>query len=139
MGYARGITSSKVKMSQFVCQWTNLFDTITIGQCKIFLHSLNMDAKSPLFLVEKHLIIELVMSPSEIIIYPDFKISQHWHRFLDLFPHRKTAPKTPHPQLIEASGLVVGLWTICFEYKHNFSGHTNNFKMFCYPLQQGIN
>lgn len=81
--------------------------------------------------------VELVMSPVytvESIGYLDPKISEHQHRFLDLFMQRKTALRAPHLGALSSvdKGPVVRLWNILFEYKHSFFKHvvtdTTNYK-----------
>lgn len=72
-------------------------------------------------------LVELVMSPTFIdqsIGYLESLIAEHRHRFLSVFPHEKLIPKhhfvEHYPQLIEAFGPLVSLWTMCFKAKHHF-------------------
>lgn len=71
-------------------------------------------------------IVELVVShihTEETICYLDSKISEHRHRFLQVFPQEKIIPKLHflehYPQLIRDYGPLVFLWTMCFETKHS--------------------
>lgn len=71
-------------------------------------------------------IVELVVShvhTEETICYLDSKISEHRHRFLQVFPQEKIIPKRHflehYPQLIRAYGPLVFLWTMRFEAKHS--------------------
>lgn len=84
-------------------------------------------------------IAELVVShvhTEESICYLDSKISEHRHRFLQVFPHEKLIPKhhylEHYPQLIRAYGPLVLLWTMRFEAKHSFFKrvvrHTHSFR-----------
>lgn len=72
-------------------------------------------------------IVELVVSQvhtEETICYLDSKISEHRHRFLQVFPQEKLIPKhhflEHYPDLIRAYGPLVSLWTMRFEAKHSF-------------------
>lgn len=72
-------------------------------------------------------IAELVISPfhtDDTIQYLDTKISEHSHRYLQVFPETKLLPKhhylEHYPQLIKAFGPLVALWTMRFEAKHSF-------------------
>lgn len=84
-------------------------------------------------------IVELVVSPlhsEESIAYLESKISDHRHRYQEVFPNNKLLPKhhyiEHYPQLIQLFGPLVGLWTIRFEAKHSFlkkiMKHTSCFK-----------
>lgn len=83
-------------------------------------------------------IVELVVShihTEQTICYLDSKISEHRHRFLQVFPQKKI-PKLhflEHDlQLIRAYGPLVFLWTMRFEAKHSFFKrivrHTHSFR-----------
>ncbi len=71
----------------------------------------------------------------ESICYLDSKISEHRHRFLQVFPQEKLIPKhhylEHYPQLIRAYGPLVFLWTMRFEAKHSLFKrivrHTHSF------------
>lgn len=72
-------------------------------------------------------IVELVLSSvhtEEAIGFLDSKISEHRHRFQDVFPQEKLTPKhhflEHYRQLIKAFGPLVSLWTMRFEAKHSF-------------------
>lgn len=72
-------------------------------------------------------IVELVVAPThtdESIDYLEFKISDHRHKYQDLFPDVPLLPKhhflEHYPQLIRAFGPLVGHWTLRFEAKHSF-------------------
>lgn len=72
-------------------------------------------------------IVELVLSSvhtEETICFLDSKISEHRHRFQDVFPQEKLTPKhyflEHYPQLIKAFGPLVSLWTMRFEAKQSF-------------------
>lgn len=60
----------------------------------------------------------------EAIGFLDSKISEHQHRFQDVFPQEKLTPKhhflEHYPQLIKAFGPLLSLWTMRFEAKHSF-------------------
>ena len=84
-------------------------------------------------------IVELVVShdyTEESICYLDSKISEHRHRFLQVFPQEKLIPKhhylEHYPQLIRAYGPLVLLWTMRFEAKHSLFKrivrHTHSFR-----------
>lgn len=84
-------------------------------------------------------IVELVVAPThtdESIAYLEFKISDHRHKYQDLFPDVPLLPKhhylEHYPQLIRAFGPLVGHWTLRFEAKHSFFKqvirYTNCFK-----------
>lgn len=84
-------------------------------------------------------IVELVVSPihtDDTIRYLDTKISEHRHRYLQVFPEARLLPKhhflEHYPQLIRAFGPLVALWTMRFEAKHSFFKrairHTNCFR-----------
>lgn len=70
---------------------------------------------------------ELVASPfhtDDTIRYLDTKISEHRHRYRQVFPEAKLLPKhhflEHYPQLIKAFGPLVAMWTMRFETKHSF-------------------
>lgn len=72
-------------------------------------------------------VVELVMSPThtdESIGHLDSLISEHRHRFCSVLTQEKLIPKhhfvEHYPQLIEAFGPLVCLWTMRFEAKHHF-------------------
>lgn len=72
-------------------------------------------------------IVELVVSPchtDDTIRYLDIKISEHRHRYKQVFPEVKLLPKhhflEHYPELIKAFGPLVALWTMRFEAKHSF-------------------
>lgn len=84
-------------------------------------------------------IVELVVSPfhtDDTIRFLDTKISEHRHRYLQVFPEARVLPKhhylEHYPQLIKAFGPLVAMWTMRFEAKHNFFKrvvrHTNCFR-----------
>lgn len=71
--------------------------------------------------------VELVVSPFhtvDTIRFLDTKISEHRHRYLQLFPQSKLLPKhhllEHYPDLIKTFGPLVAQWTMCFEAKHSF-------------------
>lgn len=78
-------------------------------------------SKEPLWQVLCDLkdIVELVVPPfhtEDSICYLDFKISEHWAVFQEVFPHERICP-THHylehyPQLIHQFGPLLALWTI---------------------------
>lgn len=79
-----------------------------------------------LVLLDLKEIVELAVAPihnHETIAYLDCKITEHRHRFLELFPAR-LLPKhhylEHYPHLIECFGPLVGQWTMRFEGKHSF-------------------
>nr|XP_020474258.1 uncharacterized protein LOC109970793 [Monopterus albus] len=72
-------------------------------------------------------VVELVMAPvhtDETLGYMESKISEHRHRYLDVFPSSKLTPKhhflEHYPQLTTMFGPLVALWTMRFEAKHRF-------------------
>lgn len=72
-------------------------------------------------------IVELVVSPfltEDTIRDLDTKISEHRHRYLQVFPEAKLLSKhhflEHYPELIKAFGPLVALWTMRFEAKHSF-------------------
>lgn len=72
-------------------------------------------------------IVELVVYPfhtHDTIRYLDTKISEHRHRYLQVFPEKKLLPKhhflEHYPQLIQAFGPLVALWTMRFDAKLGF-------------------
>lgn len=72
-------------------------------------------------------IVELVMAPvhtEQSICYLDSLISEHRHRFLEVFPQEKLLPKhhflEHYPELIQEFGPLAALWTMRFEAKHGF-------------------
>lgn len=72
-------------------------------------------------------IVELVVSPvhtEDTITFLDTKISEHRHRYLQVFPQAKLLPKQHflehYVDLIKAFGPVVAQWTMRFEAKHSF-------------------
>jgi len=84
-------------------------------------------------------IVELVVAPfhtEDTIRFLDIKISEHRHRYLQIFPEARVLPKhhylEHYPQLIKAFGPLVALWTMRFEAKHSFFKrvvrHTNCFR-----------
>lgn len=84
-------------------------------------------------------IVELVVSPMhtrESLGYLDSKISEHRHKFLNCFPNERLLPKhhflEHYPELLEAYGPLLALWSMRFESKHGFFKnvvrHTRNFK-----------
>lgn len=92
-----------------------------------------------LILMDLKEVVELVVSPvqtRESLCYLDTKISEHRHRFLEVFPKENLIPKhhflEHYPHLIEAFGPLVAMWTMRFEAKHRFFKrvvqHTSSFK-----------
>lgn len=84
-------------------------------------------------------LVEVVVSPvhtEESIWYLDSKISEHRHRFIELFTENQLIPKhhflEHYPLLMKDFGPLVALWTIRFEAKHSFfkrvTRHLCNFK-----------
>lgn len=84
-------------------------------------------------------IVELVVSPfhtDDTIRFLDTKISEHSHRYLQVFPEARVLPKhhylEHYPQLIKAFGPLVAMCTMRFEAKHSFFKrvvrHTNCFR-----------
>lgn len=72
-------------------------------------------------------IVELVVSSfhtDDTIRFLDIKISEHRHRYSQVFPEAKFLPKhlflEYYSHLIKASGPLVALWTMRFEVKNNF-------------------
>lgn len=72
-------------------------------------------------------IVELVVSPfhtEDRIRFLDTEISEHRHRYLQVFPQAKLLSKhhflEHYPDLIKAFGPLVAQWTMCFEAKHSF-------------------
>ncbi len=72
-------------------------------------------------------VVDLALSPvfsDASIGFLDSKISEHRHRFLELFPQQRLLPKQHflehYPQLIKQFGPLVALWTMRFEAKHRF-------------------
>lgn len=98
-----------------------------------------VDEPAWLILMDLKEIVELIVSPvhtQESIGYLDIKISEHRHRFLSLFPQQKLLPKhnflEHYPELIQAFGPLVAMWTMRFEAKHSFFKrvvqHTHSFR-----------
>lgn len=84
-------------------------------------------------------IVKLVVSTihtEDTIRFLDTKISEHRHRYLQLFPQAKLLPKhhflEHYPDLIEAFGPLVAQWTLRFKAKHSFFKrvvrHTSRFR-----------
>ncbi len=72
-------------------------------------------------------VVDLALSPvfsDASIGFLDSKISEHRHRFLELFPQQRLLPKQlfleHYPQLIKQFGPLVALWTMRFKAKHHF-------------------
>jgi len=91
-----------------------------------------------LVLLDLKEIVELAVAPihnEETIAYLNSKITEHRHRFVELFPSR-LLPKhhfvEHYPQMIKYFGPLVGQWTMRFEAKHSFfkkvARHTNCFR-----------
>lgn len=90
-------------------------------------------------------IVELAVAPvhtDTTIAYLESKISDHRHRYCELFPDARIKPKQHYiehyPEMIRCFGPLVGLWTMRFEAKHSFfkqvARHTNCFKNVTYSL-----
>lgn len=84
-------------------------------------------------------IIELVVAPvhnEESIAYLDANISEHRHRFQEVFTNEVLIPKhhffEHYSALIKSSGPVIAFWTMRFETKHSqfkhIVRHSGNFK-----------
>lgn len=72
-------------------------------------------------------IVELVMAPvhtEQSICSLDSLISEHRHRFLEVFPQEKLLLKhhflEHYPELIQEFGPLAALWTMRLEAKHGF-------------------
>lgn len=83
--------------------------------------------------------IELFVAPvhnEDSIAYLDAKISEHQHRFQEVFPNEVLIPKNHFlehcPALIKSFGPVIAFWTMRFETKHSqfkrIVRHAGNFK-----------
>lgn len=102
-------------------------------------HRIPLNDPAWLLLMSLKDIIELVVAPvhnEESIAYLDLKISEHWHRFQEVFPNEELIPKhhflEHYPELIKAFGPVIAFWTMRFEAKHSqfkrIVRHTGNYK-----------
>lgn len=97
------------------------------------------DEPAWLVLMDLKDITELVVAPvhcDDSLAFLESKITEHRHRYKDLFPDIKLLPKhhylEHYPQMIKLFGPAVGQWTMRFEAKHGFFKrvirHTNCFK-----------
>lgn len=102
-------------------------------------HKIPLNDPAWLLLMSLKDITELVVGPvhnEESIAYLDSKISEHRHRFHEVFPNEDLIPKhhfvEHYPALIKAFGPVIAFWTMRFEAKHSqfkrIVRHTGNFK-----------
>lgn len=102
-------------------------------------HKIPLNDPAWLLLMSLKDIIELVVGPvhnEESIAYLDSKISEHRHRFQEVFPNEDLIPKhhflEHYPALIKAFGPVIAFWTMRFEAKHSqlkrIVRHTGNFR-----------
>ena len=102
-------------------------------------HRIPLDDPAWLLLMSLKDVTELVVAPvhnEESIAYLDSKISEHRHRFQEVFLNEELIPKhhfLEHcPALIKAFGPVIVFWTMRFEAKHSqfkkIVRHTGNFK-----------
>ncbi len=102
-------------------------------------HRIPLNDPAWLLLMSLKDIIELVVAPvhnKESVAYLDSKISEHRHRFQEVFPNEGLIPKhhflEHYPTLINAFGPVIAFWTMRFEAKHSqfkqIVRHTGNFK-----------
>lgn len=102
-------------------------------------HTIPLNDPAWLLLMSLKDIIELVIAPvhnEESIAYLDSKISEHRHRFQEVFPSAVLIPKhhflEHYPALIKSFGPEIAFWTMRFEAKHSqfkrIVRHTGNFK-----------